>query len=116
MLHRFTALAWVLGVVHALMMGTDAGTAWFLLAAALVVVPAGALLVRRLDPDARVRRMRFACFGSRCGVWAATPEAEDDARALPRELARALQPLPRRRRALAPERRPARGACPSARR
>ena len=24
--------------------------------------------------------MRFDCFGSRCGVWAATPEAEDDAR------------------------------------
>ena len=38
-LHRFTALAWVLGVVHALMMGTDAGAAWFLLAAALVVDP-----------------------------------------------------------------------------
>ena len=35
MLHRFTALAWVLGVAHALMMGTDAGTVWFLLAAAL---------------------------------------------------------------------------------
>ena len=49
-LHRFTALAWVLGIGHALMMGTDAGTAWFLLAAALVVIPAGALLVRRLLP------------------------------------------------------------------
>jgi sulfoxide reductase heme-binding subunit YedZ len=49
-LHRFTALAWVMGVVHALMMGTDAGTAWFLLAAGLAVVPAGALLVRRLTP------------------------------------------------------------------
>ncbi len=49
-LHRFTALAWVLGVGHALMMGTDAGAAWFLVAAALVVIPAGALLVRRLMP------------------------------------------------------------------
>jgi sulfoxide reductase heme-binding subunit YedZ len=49
-LHRFTALAWVLGVAHALMLGTDAGSAWFLLAAGLVVVPAGALLVRRLTP------------------------------------------------------------------
>jgi methionine sulfoxide reductase heme-binding subunit len=49
-LHRSTALAWVLGIGHALMMGTDAGTAWFLLAAALVVIPAGALLVRRLTP------------------------------------------------------------------
>ena len=49
-LHRFTALAWVLGVGHALMMGTDAGAIWFLLAAALVVIPAAALLVRRLLP------------------------------------------------------------------
>ena len=49
-MHRFTALAWVLGIGHALMMGTDAGTAWFLVAAALVVIPAGALLVRRLAP------------------------------------------------------------------
>jgi len=49
-LHRFTALAWVLGIVHALTMGTDAGTAWFLLTVALVAIPAGALLVRRLTP------------------------------------------------------------------
>ena len=50
-LHRFTALAWVLGVGHALMMGTDAGAAWFEVAVALVAIPAGALLVRRLMPD-----------------------------------------------------------------
>ena len=30
--------------------GTDAGAAWFLLAAALVVIPAAALLVRRCTP------------------------------------------------------------------
>jgi sulfoxide reductase heme-binding subunit YedZ len=53
-LHRFTALAWVLGIGHALMMGTDAGTAWFLLAGALVVIPAGALLVRRYTPTTPV--------------------------------------------------------------
>ncbi|WP_028062330.1 ferric reductase-like transmembrane domain-containing protein [Solirubrobacter soli] len=53
-LHRFTALAWVLGIAHALMMGTDAGTAWFLLAAGLFVVPAGALLVRRFTPTTPV--------------------------------------------------------------
>lgn len=50
-LHRFTAVAWVLGVAHAVMMGTDAGTIWFLLAAALVVVPASALLARRWLPE-----------------------------------------------------------------
>jgi methionine sulfoxide reductase heme-binding subunit len=46
-LHRFTALAWLLGVVHGIGEGTDAGTAWFLLATAAVVVPALALLVVR---------------------------------------------------------------------
>jgi sulfoxide reductase heme-binding subunit YedZ len=47
-LHRFTALAWLLGVVHGLMEGTDAGTAWFLIATAAAVLPAGALLTARL--------------------------------------------------------------------
>src|SRR4051794_16272051 len=49
-LHRFTALAWVFGIVHALGAGADAGAAWFLVATAMVVLPAGALLVRRLAP------------------------------------------------------------------
>lgn len=49
-LHRWTALAWVLGVVHAIGAGTDAGAAWFIVAVAMVVLPAGALLVRRLTP------------------------------------------------------------------
>lgn len=49
-LHRWTALAWVLGVVHAIGAGTDASAAWFLVAAAMVVVPAAGLLTRRLVP------------------------------------------------------------------
>jgi sulfoxide reductase heme-binding subunit YedZ len=49
-LHRFTALAWLLGVVHSVGEGTDAGAAWFLIAAAAVVLPASALLVARLTP------------------------------------------------------------------
>jgi sulfoxide reductase heme-binding subunit YedZ len=49
-LHRFTALAWALGVVHSVGEGTDAGAAWFLVAAAAVVVPAGTLLAARLAP------------------------------------------------------------------
>ncbi len=49
-LHRFTALAWLLGVVHSLGVGTDAGALWFLAGAAAAVLPAGALLVRRLAP------------------------------------------------------------------
>ena len=47
-LHRFTALAWLLGLVHALGEGTDAGQVWFLAMVALVAVPALALLATRL--------------------------------------------------------------------
>ncbi len=46
-LHRFTALAWVLGLVHSLGEGTDAGQAWFLAMTAIVVVPALVLLIGR---------------------------------------------------------------------
>jgi sulfoxide reductase heme-binding subunit YedZ len=47
-LHRFTALAWVLGLVHSLGEGTDAGTSWFLVSVALVTIPAALLAVGRL--------------------------------------------------------------------
>ena len=47
-LHRLTALAWLLGLAHALGQGTDAGTAWFLVAVAIPTLPALALLVARL--------------------------------------------------------------------
>jgi methionine sulfoxide reductase heme-binding subunit len=43
-LHRFTALVWLLGLVHALGEGTDAGQAWFLAMIAIVVIPALMLL------------------------------------------------------------------------
>ena len=47
MLHRFTALAWVAGLVHSLGEGTDAGQTWFLAATAIVAVPALVLLAVR---------------------------------------------------------------------
>jgi sulfoxide reductase heme-binding subunit YedZ len=47
-LHRFTALAWVLGLAHSLGEGTDAGTNWFLISVALVTIPAALLAVGRL--------------------------------------------------------------------
>jgi len=47
-LHRFTALAWLAGLVHALGEGTDAGQAWFLAMTALVAIPALGLLATRL--------------------------------------------------------------------
>ena len=46
-LHRLTALAWVLGIVHSLGEGTDAGQTWFLAMTAIVVVPALVLLAGR---------------------------------------------------------------------
>jgi sulfoxide reductase heme-binding subunit YedZ len=52
-LHRFTALAWLAGLVHSLGEGTDAGQVWFLAMIAIVVVPAVALLLTRyLRPKA----------------------------------------------------------------
>jgi sulfoxide reductase heme-binding subunit YedZ len=49
-LHRFTALAWLLGLVHALGQGTDAGTVWLLASVAAVTLPALGLLTARLAP------------------------------------------------------------------
>jgi sulfoxide reductase heme-binding subunit YedZ len=46
--HRFTALAWLLGLIHALGAGTDAGTTWFLVMVGVTALPALALLVARL--------------------------------------------------------------------
>jgi sulfoxide reductase heme-binding subunit YedZ len=46
-LHRFTALAWLFGLAHALGEGTDAGQTWFLAMIAVVVMPALALLAAR---------------------------------------------------------------------
>jgi sulfoxide reductase heme-binding subunit YedZ len=50
-LHRFTALAWILGLGHSLGEGTDAGQVWFLIATGIVVIPAAALLITRLAVD-----------------------------------------------------------------
>ena len=46
-LHRFTALAWIAGLAHALGEGTDAGETWFVAATAIVVIPALVLLAVR---------------------------------------------------------------------
>jgi len=46
-MHRFVAVAWILGVAHSLGEGTDAGQTWFLVMTAIAVVPALALLLYR---------------------------------------------------------------------
>ena len=53
-LHRWTALAWLAGIVHSLGEGTDAGTTWFLVCTAVAVVPALVLLVVRHLPSTPV--------------------------------------------------------------
>jgi sulfoxide reductase heme-binding subunit YedZ len=50
-LHRFTALAWLLSVGHALGAGTDAGTWWFLGSVAIVAIPALSLLIVRMSSE-----------------------------------------------------------------
>ncbi len=47
-IHRFTLLAWVLGLVHAFTEGTDAGQLWFIGLIGLTAAPALALLGVRL--------------------------------------------------------------------
>ena len=48
-LHRWTALAWFGGLVHALGTGTDSGRIWFLAMAGIVAVPAFVLGVERFS-------------------------------------------------------------------
>ena len=58
-LHRWVAVAWILGVVHSLGEGSDAGQSWFLAMTAIAVVPALALLTgRHLAPLVRSRSAR----------------------------------------------------------
>ena len=47
-MHRWTALFWVLAVVHGFTSGTDAGQPWFVISIGLVVAPALVLLIGRL--------------------------------------------------------------------
>jgi methionine sulfoxide reductase heme-binding subunit len=60
-LHRLTAVAWALGLVHSLAEGTDAGQAWFLAMTSLVTLPALVLLVvRHLGGSSSTRAPRPA--------------------------------------------------------
>jgi sulfoxide reductase heme-binding subunit YedZ len=50
-LHRFTALAWLASIAHALGEGTDASKPWFLLALGALAIPAFGFLFARLSED-----------------------------------------------------------------
>jgi sulfoxide reductase heme-binding subunit YedZ len=62
-LHRFTALAWLLGVIHTLGEGSDAGRAWFLAMVAIAVLPVLALILARILRRARSSAARTAGWG-----------------------------------------------------
>lgn len=55
-LHRFTALAWLGGLVHSLGMGTDAGQLWFEAMVAIVVAPALLLLASKFMKSGTLAR------------------------------------------------------------
>jgi methionine sulfoxide reductase heme-binding subunit len=76
-LHRFTALAWLLGLAHSLGEGTDAATAWFLAMTGVVAIPPLALLLARfsLSSNGGDRPGRLALDG--------VPRANPAGRALP---------------------------------
>jgi sulfoxide reductase heme-binding subunit YedZ len=59
-MHRFTVLAWWLGVIHSLGEGTDAGQAWFLAMTGIVVVPAIILFVARMSGFKRAAAAKAA--------------------------------------------------------
>jgi sulfoxide reductase heme-binding subunit YedZ len=46
--HRFTAFAWMLGVIHTLGEGSDAGRTWFLAIVTVVVAPTLVLVLARV--------------------------------------------------------------------
>lgn len=52
-LHRFTLLAWILGLGHSLGEGTDAGQTWFLALIGITALPAIAALGWRVGKQAR---------------------------------------------------------------
>lgn len=54
-LHRFTALAWLSGLIHALGEGTDSGQLWFWAMLAVVALPALWLLAARTWPASQAR-------------------------------------------------------------
>lgn len=55
-LHRFTVVAYVLGLVHAIGAGTDASLPWVRTAMLLSAAPVGALLIARMRPRRKPAR------------------------------------------------------------
>jgi sulfoxide reductase heme-binding subunit YedZ len=56
-IHRFTAVAWMLGLIHAFAEGTDAGRAWFVALVGMTAAPALVLLAVRWGRRLRTRTL-----------------------------------------------------------
>lgn len=99
-LHRFTALAWLAGVLHAVGEGTDAGQLWFLAMLALVAIPALVMLAMRwlsprgvaparagrTDPPAPAGRPAPRGTSEELPAWGIVPPRAVPPRAVPREV------------------------------
>ncbi len=93
-LHRFTALAWLLGIVHSLGEGSDAGETWFLAMTAIVVLPAlGLLLTRWLRPRSAAAASTATRSAGEPGAGARSAGAQRVSASAPRPPAR-LSELP----------------------
>lgn len=66
-LHQFTLLAWLLGFLHALFAGTDAGTVWMQLVLLWTAGPVMVLLLARVTAERR-KRARAALRRSGAGT------------------------------------------------
>jgi sulfoxide reductase heme-binding subunit YedZ len=75
-IHRFTLLVWLGGLVHTFTEGSDAGRPWFIALILLTAAPAAALLVARVM---RRRSRRAAVAPKRRAPHGAPPTARYDA-------------------------------------
>ena len=70
LIHRFTAVAWLMGLVHTFTEGSDAGKLWFIALIALTAAPALVLLVVR---HGRLAQRRPTRPTGTSAVWRAEP-------------------------------------------
>jgi methionine sulfoxide reductase heme-binding subunit len=73
-IHRFTLLAWLGGLVHTLVEGTDAGQLWFLALVTVTTAPVLVLLALRVTPGGARLRVSSPAASSRTARPTIHPE------------------------------------------
>ena len=63
LIHRFTLLAWIGGLIHTFTEGTDAGQAWFIILVVVTSAPVVILLAMRLGGRRLPERLRRPLVG-----------------------------------------------------